>query len=85
MESRGLETELLQPRTLFPVPQESLDFIASHERTYVIDHNSSRQLAGLLTRAGADHTKIEHLERYDGVPIRPFSVANEILKREGRA
>ncbi len=85
MAGQGLETELLQPRTLFPVPQESLDFIASHERTYVIDHNSSRQLAGLLTRAGADHTKIEHLERYDGVPIRPFSVANEILKREGRA
>ncbi len=82
---RGIATQLLQPRTLWPVPEETLEFIAARDYVYVVEHNSSAQLAGLFTREGADPSKIRNLLRYDGIPIRPFSVANEITEREGRS
>jgi 2-oxoglutarate ferredoxin oxidoreductase subunit alpha len=83
MAARGFQTQLLQPRTLWPVPEETLEFVAARDYVYVVEHNSTAQLAGLLTREGADRSKIRNLLRYDGLPIRPFSVANEILEREG--
>lgn len=85
LESNGVVAQLLQPRTIWPVLDETLEFIASKERVYVVEHNSTAQLAGLLTREGADRDKIQNLLRYDGIPLRPYSIANEITQREGRS
>ncbi len=80
---KGIHTELFQPRTIWPVLEETLEWIASKDHVYVVEQNSSKQLAGLLTREGASHDQIENLLRYDGIPLRPYSIAGEIEKREG--
>lgn len=76
----GLEVSCLQPRTLWPVPEETVAFVNQRRTTYVIEHNAQGQLAELLRVAGAD--RMESILRYDGVPFAPGGLAGEILARE---
>lgn len=48
LEILGLPVDVLQPRTLWPVLDETLDFIRSKERVYVVEHSAEAQLARLL-------------------------------------
>ena len=78
----GHRFECLQPRTVWPIPEETLEFIRSHDRTYVIEHNASGQLAQLLRSAGAPADKICSVLRYDGRPFRPAELVDAILQGE---
>lgn len=78
----GVETQLLQPRTLWPVQQETLDFIAQRDRTYVVEHNATGQLEGILVHEGADRGRLRRVLRYDGTPLRASDIAAEVLERE---
>jgi len=78
----GHRFECLQPRTVWPIPEETLEFIGSHDRTYVIEHNASGQLAQLLRSAGAPADKIRSVLRYDGRPFRPAELVDAILQGE---
>ena len=78
----GVKAQLLQPRTLFPMLPETTEFIAKKDRVYVVEHNQTGQLAGLLRREGADATHMRSVVRYDGTPLRPGDIAAEILERE---
>jgi len=78
----GHAVECLQPRTIWPVPAETVDFIRSHERTYVIEHNAGAQLAHLLRGAGAPPEKMRSILRYDGRPFRPVELVNAVLDGE---
>ncbi|MFQ5380875.1 MAG: 2-oxoacid:acceptor oxidoreductase subunit alpha [Dehalococcoidia bacterium] len=78
----GLPARLLQMRTVFPMPEETLEFIERCDRVYVVDHNQTGQLAGLLLREGADRDRVRSVTRYDGTPTRPRDIAREILERE---
>ena len=37
----GPPVSVLIPRTLYPVPEETLEFIRSRDRTYVVEHNAT--------------------------------------------
>lgn len=80
---RGVDAKLLAPRTLWPALPEVNEFVDTCDRVYVIDHNSSGQLIGILKREGADQSKLRSILRYDGNPLRPFSLAAEIMSEEG--
>lgn len=80
---RGVDVKLLAPRTLWPMLPEVNEFVDTCDRVYVIDHNSSGQLIGILKREGADQSKLRSILRYDGNPLRPFSLATEIMDEEG--
>ena len=67
-------------------PAESIphlqQFIASHDRTYVVEHNASGQLASLLRSAGASADKIDSVLRYDGLPFRAADLVEAIEEGE---
>jgi len=83
---RGIDTQYFQPRTLWPMLDETIDFINGSDVVYVVDLNSGAQLAGLLIREGADAARIENILHYDGTPIRSDAVVefvvNDLEQRE---
>jgi 2-oxoglutarate ferredoxin oxidoreductase subunit alpha len=79
----GLRVACLQPRTLWPVHSETLEFLERHDRVYVIEHNAGAQLRSVLTAAGAAADKLESILRYDGTPFQAAELVDDILRREG--
>ncbi len=85
LEQGGVGAQLLQPRTIFPVLDETLEFVASCDRVYVVEHNATGQLAGIIAHAGGDSQRMRRVLRYDGLPLRPHDIAQEILEWEARS
>jgi 2-oxoglutarate ferredoxin oxidoreductase subunit alpha len=74
-----------QPRTVWPVLDETIEFVRNHERIYVVEHNAEGQLAHLIASVGAPHERLRSILKYDGIPFRPGELANLILEGEGGA
>jgi 2-oxoglutarate ferredoxin oxidoreductase subunit alpha len=79
----GYNVRCLQPRTLWPVPDETVDFVRQCERTYIIEHNAGAQLAQLVAGAGAPIERIRNILKYDGTAFRPREVVEAVQEREG--
>ena len=82
LEKQGFQTQYHQPRTIWPVLDDTIEFIESCERVYVIDLNAQGQLAHILIHQGANANKIISICRYDGLPYRPGYLVNQILELE---
>lgn len=61
----------LQPRTLWPVFDETIEFVRDHERVYVVEHNAEGQSAHPVASVGAPHEWLRSILKYDGIPFRP--------------
>ncbi|MGH8036019.1 MAG: hypothetical protein ACREO9_12390, partial [Lysobacterales bacterium] len=85
LEKRGLTFHCHRPRTLWPVLQDTIEFINSHEKVYVIEQSEGRQLAGLLQSAGARAENIVSILKYDGLQFTANEMARLILARERQA
>jgi len=81
----GMPISGLQPRTLWPVPEETLRFVRAKERVYVVEHNAEGQLAHLIASVGAPHGRLRPVLRYDGAPFRPAELATRIREMEREA
>ena len=69
LETRGIDLDTLRVRA-FPFHDEVLDFIAGHERVFVVEQNRDAQLRTLLTNEGEiDPAKLVPILHYDGTPI----------------
>ena len=84
LEKQGFQTQYHQPRTIWPVLDDTLAFIEDCERVYVIDLNAQGQLAHILIHQGANANKIISICRYDGLPYRPGYLVNQILELEDK-
>lgn len=76
---RGVAVAGLQPRTLFPVLPETLDFLAARTITFVVEHNEEGQIAGLLATAGAEPGSMHGIRRSDGLVFTPGEIVEHIL------
>ena len=76
---RGIDLQYLQPRTLWPMLDETIDFINERETVYVVDLNAEGQLAGLMVHAGADVERIRGIRHYDGTPIRSDAIVSFVV------
>ena len=66
---RGVEADYLRLRAL-PFTPEASDFIARHQRVYVVDQNRDRQMYELLTlEVHQDCGKLRSIRHYDGFPL----------------
>ena len=66
---KGLPTGYLRLRAL-PFTPETADFVASHDRVYVVDQNRDGQMYDLLRlEVGGDATKLRSIRHYDGFPL----------------
>ncbi len=69
LETRGIHLDTLRIRA-FPFHDEVLDFIADHERVFVVEQNRDSQMRSLLTIEGEiDPARLVPILHYDGTPI----------------
>ena len=69
LRKRGLETDYLRLRAL-PFTPDAAEFVAGHERVYVVDQNRDRQMYELLTlEVREDCGKLRSIRHYDGFPL----------------
>jgi 2-oxoglutarate ferredoxin oxidoreductase subunit alpha len=80
----GLETDYLRIRA-YPFTRETHEFIASHERVYVIEQNRDAQMLSLLKLdlPAAETTKLRSVLHFNGLPIDARSVTDELVTQEG--
>jgi 2-oxoglutarate ferredoxin oxidoreductase subunit alpha len=79
----GLETDYLRVRA-WPFARAVHDFVAAHERVYVVEQNRDGQLAALLKLDLPPDlvTRIRGVAHVTGLPLDARSVTDEILARE---
>jgi 2-oxoglutarate ferredoxin oxidoreductase subunit alpha len=79
----GLETDYLRVRA-WPFSRAVLDFVAAHERVYVVEQNRDGQLAALLRLAlPPEHaSRLRSVAHITGLPLDARSVTDEILAKE---
>lgn len=80
----GVETDYLRVRA-FPFTKEVHDFVASHERVYVIEQNRDAQLQSLLKLdlPVEDAAKLRSVRHFNGLPMDARSVTDELVLQEG--
>jgi 2-oxoglutarate/2-oxoacid ferredoxin oxidoreductase subunit alpha len=69
----------------FPFAHEIHDFVASHDRVYVVEQDRDGQLASLLKLdlPGEQVAKLRSILHYNGLPIDARSITDEFATREG--
>jgi 2-oxoglutarate/2-oxoacid ferredoxin oxidoreductase subunit alpha len=79
-----VETDYLRIRA-FPFTREIHDFVAAHDRVYVIEQNRDAQMLSLLKLdlPPEDATKLRSVRHYNGLPIDARSVTDELVMQEG--
>jgi 2-oxoglutarate ferredoxin oxidoreductase subunit alpha len=80
----GLKVDYMRIRA-YPFAHEIHDFVASHERIYVVEQNRDAQLASLLKLdLPADQVvKLRSILHYNGLPIDARTITEEFVTKEG--
>ena len=69
LEARGIHLDTMRIRA-FPFHDDVLDFIADHERVFVVEQNRDAQMRTLLINEGEiDPARLVPILHYDGTPI----------------
>jgi 2-oxoglutarate ferredoxin oxidoreductase subunit alpha len=79
----GVETDYLRIRA-YPFTPEIHDFIASHDRVYVVEQNRDAQMLSLmkLDLPAADAVKLRSIRHFNGLPIDARSVTSAMVLAE---
>ena len=80
----GKDADYMRIRA-YPFAREIHDFVASHERIYVIEQNRDAQLASLLKLdlPAAQVVKLRSILHYNGLPLDAQTVVEEFAAMEG--
>jgi 2-oxoglutarate ferredoxin oxidoreductase subunit alpha len=80
----GKDVDYLRLRA-YPFAQSVHDFVASHERVYVVEQNRDAQLASLLKLdlPGGQVAKLRSILHYNGLPVDAESITEEFANQEG--
>ncbi|HTP52976.1 MAG TPA: 2-oxoacid:acceptor oxidoreductase subunit alpha [Anaeromyxobacteraceae bacterium] len=80
---RGLDTDYLRIRA-WPLAPAVRDFVASHDRVYVVEQNRDGQLGALLKLDLAPElvTRLRPVAHITGLPLDARSVTDEIVAKE---
>ncbi|HYD45207.1 MAG TPA: 2-oxoacid:acceptor oxidoreductase subunit alpha [Phenylobacterium sp.] len=85
LEEEGRHFDALRVRG-FPFADQVMEFIAQHERVFVVEQNRDAQLRTLLINEGdIDPARLEPVLHYDGTPITARFIAAEISRRSSPA
>ena len=81
LEGQGRHLDALRLRG-FPFSDAVYEFVAAHERVFVVEQNRDAQLRTLLmNEGGIDPAKLVPVLHYDGTPITARFIAGEIAQR----
>jgi 2-oxoglutarate/2-oxoacid ferredoxin oxidoreductase subunit alpha len=80
----ALDTDYLRIRA-YPFSREVHEFVASHERVYVIEQNRDAQMLSLLKLdlQAEDIVKLRSIRHFNGLPIDARSVTDDLVTQEG--
>jgi 2-oxoglutarate ferredoxin oxidoreductase subunit alpha len=80
----GVGADYLRLRA-WPFSREVRDFVASHERIYVVEQNRDAQMLSLLKLdlPPGETPKLRSVRHFNGLPIDARSVTDEIVLQEG--
>jgi 2-oxoglutarate ferredoxin oxidoreductase subunit alpha len=80
----GQEPDYLRVRA-WPFAHEVHDFVAAHQRVYVVEQNRDAQLASLLKLdlPGDQVTKLRSILHYNGLPVDAESITEQFAVKEG--
>jgi 2-oxoglutarate ferredoxin oxidoreductase subunit alpha len=80
----GKDVDYLRIRA-FPFSPAIHDFVASHDRIYVVDQNRDAQLASLLKLdlPAVQVTKLRNILHYNGLPVDADSITGQFANQEG--
>ncbi|MEA2569953.1 MAG: 2-oxoglutarate/2-oxoacid ferredoxin oxidoreductase subunit alpha [Acidobacteriota bacterium] len=79
---RGVETSYLRLRA-YPFTEEVRDFVATHDRIYVVEQNRDGQMGDLLRLdLGRMQDKIRKVLHYTGLPCDARSISDAVLQME---
>ena len=80
----GIETDYLRLRA-YPFTSETHDFIASHERVYVVEQNRDSQMLSLLKLdiKAEDVVRLRSIRHFNGLPIDARSITDDLVTQEG--
>jgi 2-oxoglutarate ferredoxin oxidoreductase subunit alpha len=80
----GLDTDYLRLRA-YPFAREVHEFVASHERVYVIEQNRDAQMLSLLKLdlKAEEIVKLRSIRHFNGLPIDARSVTDDLVTQEG--
>jgi len=69
----------------YPFAHEIHDFVASHERVYVVEQDRDAQLASLLKLdlPGEQVAKLRSILHFNGLPLDACTITEEFATREG--
>ncbi|HEY1660340.1 MAG TPA: 2-oxoacid:acceptor oxidoreductase subunit alpha [Candidatus Sulfotelmatobacter sp.] len=81
----GIEIDYLRLRA-YPFTREVHDFIAQHERIYVVEQNRDAQMLSLLKLDLKPEliTRLRSIAHLDGLPLDARSVTDELTSMEGK-
>jgi len=78
LEGQGLHLDALRLRA-FPFSDAVFDFIAAHDRVFVVEQNRDGQVRGMLVNeGGVDPAKLVPVLHFDGTPITARFIAEAI-------
>ncbi len=80
----GRDADYMRIRA-YPFAHEIHDFVASHERVYVVEQNRDAQLASLLKLdlPPDQVTKLRSILHYNGLPVDARTITEEFATKEG--
>jgi 2-oxoglutarate ferredoxin oxidoreductase subunit alpha len=80
LEAQGRHVDAMRVRG-FPFADEVFDFIAAHDRVFVVEQNRDAQLRTLITtEGGVDPAKLASVLNYDGAPITARFIASQVAQ-----
>ena len=81
LEAQGVHLDALRVRA-FPFHDAVADFVARHERVFVVEQNRDAQLKTLLVaETGIDPTRLISVLHFDGTPITARFIMGAMTKR----
>jgi len=85
LEGQGLHLDALRLRA-FPFSEAVFDFIADHDRVFVVEQNRDGQVRGMLiNEGGVDPAKLIPVLHFDGTPITARFIASAIGEQMSQA
>lgn len=79
---RGVETSYFRLRAL-PFTEELKQFVAAHDRVYVVEQNRDGQMADMIRlELGEDQRKLRKILHYTGLPCDARTITDAVLQME---
>ncbi len=80
LQEQGIYTQYHQPRTLFPMLDETPAFTVGRKKVFVVEYNAIGQIANLIKSCGGLEENIISYLQFDGTPMKAKKLADFVIK-----